>query len=261
MPNEMIRDCARMSLAGALLSHFALDYRYNLDEYGAPWGHYANLWVCSASLILASGGMVVAGSGGSARGPDFVAFAAVAVAAGQVAWIVDTLAMLLKGERDLGPLGVASYGSIRDFDGDGDGVHSGRWLPILTASHHLWFMPAIVCYLRFVPGFRLTQIHFSGGALWVLLLSGVTLTMLPKECAPVILSNGAKICIMPNVNMKDGWWGAETSSLLHAFDPSRGHRSFVFYVYANAIYSVLMNGPCYFCLKVLVNKNRKDVFK
>lgn len=243
----------RLLLSASFLAHFAFGYRYHLDEYGEPIGHFVNLWICSISLVLASAGT-------SLNRLDWLGYALVAVSVGHTAWMIDTIFIintaftpLGTGAASVGPLGIASYRSL-------ESKSNWSWRSVFAASHHLWFMPLSARVLRGAPSFSLGTRHFLGGAAWVAAVSAVTLCTLPTQCEPVVLKSGRKVCSLPNVNMAQGWWGLDNVPFLHALDHlAKGRSRWLYFFYANVMYSGLMNGVCYFILRLAVNSKRKEL--
>ena len=60
-----------------------------------------------------------------------------------------------------------------------------------------------------------------------------------------------------NVNMVKQWWGLEDVYLFHALDRNKGTHAVVFYIYANFIHDVLLNGMWYLLLRRVVNGGRE----
>uniref|UniRef100_A0A6V2IST8 Uncharacterized protein n=1 Tax=Ditylum brightwellii TaxID=49249 RepID=A0A6V2IST8_9STRA len=223
-----------------ILVHFFLGYEHHLSEYGVPLGHYANLWLCSASLLLTAIGIGFCY-------PNLVGLSLVSVSAGHVAWIIDTLVMIITHQRS-GPFVIASYSSLRN--------RHRFWHNIIVASHHIWFMPVALYYLRSIS-YNIGRRDFIGGIIWVLMISGASILILPKDCMDTVFEDGTELCTMPNINMIQGWWGVNDVALIHYLDRSKGGDSFLYFVYANFLYSFVLNGACFLVLQKIAKRAKR----
>ena len=73
---------------------------------------------------------------------------------------------------------------------------SGEIVPatIATTSHHLWYMPLCVAYMR-VCNTPLTKFHLYCSIAWICLVSAGTALIVPLECVNFTLKSGVEICM------------------------------------------------------------------
>ena len=217
-----------------LFHHFILCYRHHLHDYGTPLGHFANLWVCNVSLVLSSVGILW-------NFPDMVGYCIIAVSTGHIFWNLDTILMIVN-RRHHGPFQVANYTTYKA---------SKLWYRIWLNSHHMWFMPCSIIYLRSIPKFCLSTKHYVGAMILVMFLTGVTALLIPMQCVNTVFDDGQNSCLVINVNMVREWWGSNHLKILHIFDRTNGNGPFFYFIYANLLYSVVMNRLWFLLMKKL----------
>lgn len=235
-PNKIVKRLKQswhLLYATFLILHFKICYSHNIHDYGIPLGYYSNLWICNVSILLSVGGILF-------HYPTIVASSIIAVSSSHLAWICDSILMFFTGELS-GPFQIADYTTLRKNE---------LWYRIWVNSHHLWFIPLNMLYLKGrSEKFRITLKHYFGGAIWVWLISGITILLIPNQCMETIFDDGKSRCLFININMIRKWWGSDNIDVLHWFDRSNGVSAWIYFVYANFIYSGVMNGFYYFFLK------------
>lgn len=229
----------RIAYAIWLLFHFTVCYMHNLHDFGKPLGHFANLWVCNLSLLLAAFAILF-------DSPDYVGFATIGASSGQIFWTLDSIVMFLTNSSS-GPFKVADYSSYRP---------SKFWYQVYMGSHHFWFLPMSIQYLKSTRDFQFTKRHFVGGAVWVMLITVISSLLIPLKCMETVFDNGIKECIFLNINMIQGWWGQNNIELLHIFDRSNGNSAFFYFLHAHFFYSGILNGIWFLLFRMIVNKKR-----
>ena len=219
-------------------------------------GSYEGLWVCSASMFLAAAGLLV-------DSPNCVGAALVAVSTGHILWSADSFFMVygnsyamyknymngnanarLPGwSSDAGLFAIADYNSV-----DGRHVSFGS---VYVSSHHLWFIPLCIWWMR-GREYKLSLKHLLYSIVWVLFVSGLTVLVVPLGCVDIVLPHET-VCIDLNVNMVKRWWGMEGVYFFHVLDRDKGTHVALFYLYANFIHDVLLNGYWWILIRLATN--------
>lgn len=245
-PSSLLGQISCEKLIGGLfLTHFTLCYRHNLREYGTPFGHMANLWICNSSLLLSGMTLLFLPNYNyyhTTLKKDFVSYAMISVSTVHILWTLDTILILLsffyKNNSDniigRGPLHIADYNFFRqDFN-----TSQYAWYRVLMSSHHMWFLPLSIYYLKKKPlfgmhkhhnmtiplvarssfeeysRFKLSIKHYIGAFIWAWILYLLTwffvfspLSSSDEDCIETFFPNNDKtyqqqesLCIFININ-------------------------------------------------------------
>jgi len=164
------------------------------------------------------------------------------VSTGHFLWMIDTLYMVYTWSPQT-IFQIANYNSVH-----GEPTRE----TIYTTSHHLWFIPICVWWMR-GRGYKLYASHLLFSALWILAVSALTAQIVPLECVEWESPKAGSICVDLNVNMVKQWWGMEDVYLFHALDRNKGTHAVIFYLYANFIHDIIFNGFWWSLLKIAIN--------
>ena len=225
-------------LGGFFIAHYVLNVSYSVASYGLQVGSYNCLWICSMSLLISAFGLL-------RKNHDLVATGLIAVGSGHTLWMLDTLYMILYNVNQ-GPINIADYNSL-----------SGKptFLSVFTTTHHLWFMPLCIVYLR-SNSFVLRWKHLKFSSYWIMFIGTITIIYIPMQCVDIAMKGGGTACIDVNVNMVKHWWGMDNIRFFHLFDRDKGNSVFVHWLYSNVVHNFGCNGVIWCLLRFTVFRRR-----
>eukprot|EP00164_Ancoracysta_twista_P000500 GFYU01000668.1.p1 GENE.GFYU01000668.1~~GFYU01000668.1.p1 ORF type:complete len:302 (+),score=69.08 GFYU01000668.1:44-907(+) len=120
-------DKKRIKGAWILFGYLVTMLGSRLPQTG-PNGLYDFMWACNVAMVIAMTGLAT-------DRPLMVSAAATSIAVDQFLWYVDCAAYLTAGKW---PIGVAKYLTWDDVP----------FIKKITATHHIWFMPFCLYYLK-----------------------------------------------------------------------------------------------------------------
>jgi hypothetical protein len=178
-------------------------------------------WQCNVSLVLALVGALIGNR-------EVVSAAVVSVALDQSLWWVDVGSYLISGKFKVG---VAKYLIWPDT----------TWTRVLTATHHLWFIPACAYFNEGLPT--------PGAALAVIVVA--YMAVVSRWCIPFEIPFHGKMRYM-NVNCTYECWKDVKIPVLHLADRILYIDKHFFYGFCllNFCWNV-GNTLCFFLIKVL----------
>ena len=223
-------------MSALFIFHIILMIVIEVNEFSLHIGLIHGLWICSLSLVLAAVGM-------STCRPRLVACALVAVSTGHFLWTVDTVYMLFKFDSTVDLFNIANYSNRKG---------TFAFFQVYTNSHHVWFMPLCILYLR-SRNYFLSLPDLLRSALWICVISFLTALIVPVDRC--LLTHTGE-CVWLNTNMVNAWWGMEEVWFFHALDRRRGYHPAIFFLYANALHDLGCNGLCFTVLRAAVGAGR-----
>jgi hypothetical protein len=116
-------------LGYTFIFHVFFSFFLQTQLYGVLVASYNLLWVCTCSLLLSAYGILT-------NSPETAAIGMISVGIGHMAWSLDSISLILFNDT---LFDIATWNCL---------TGEFSWNNFYSQSHHLWFIPSMIIYLR-----------------------------------------------------------------------------------------------------------------